>query len=117
MPVTVITCSGVSNTGKLTTQAGSSLMHRCNGKIEACIAATRPRPLLEDDLRHANRILVLDGCSDCCGKKRLISFGIEPHLHIIATECGIKKNGMGEPKFDEIELLTKAVFEAIRDGM
>ena len=114
MAVTVITCFGISNTGKLTTQAGAALMRRYGGMVEACLAATRPTASLENAVRHADRVLVLDGCGDCCGKKKVQALGIEPHLHIVATDCGIEKNGMAEPRFDEIERLSAAVLEAIR---
>jgi len=114
MAVTVITCSGISNTGKLTTQTGAMLLHPSCGAVEGCIAATRPTASLEAAVRHADRILVLDGCGDCCGKKKVLALGIEPHLHLVATDCGIVKNGMAEPRFDEIERLSAAVLEAIR---
>ncbi|WP_332450652.1 putative zinc-binding protein [Methanoculleus sp.] len=114
MAFTIITCSGLSNTGKLTAQAGTALMGRSGGRIEACIAATRPTESLERALRNADRILVLDGCGDCCGMKKVRALGVEPHLHIVATDCGIEKNGMAEPRFDEIECLSTAVLEAIR---
>ncbi|MDD4568467.1 MAG: putative zinc-binding protein [Methanoculleus chikugoensis] len=114
MAFTVITCSGVSNTGKLTAQTGTALMRRCDGRLEACIAATRATPALETAVRHADRILVLDGCGDCCGRKKVQALGIEPDLHLVATDCGIAKNGMAEPRFDEIERLSAAVMDAIR---
>lgn len=41
--------------------------------------------------------------------------GWKPDLHIVATECGIVKNGMEEPRFDEIERLAGVVIGAIRD--
>jgi uncharacterized metal-binding protein len=91
------------------------LLHCSCGAVEACIAATRPTASLETAIRHADRILVLDGCGDCCGRKKLRALGIEPHLHIVATDCGIVKNGMSEPRFDEIEHLSAAVLETIRE--
>jgi uncharacterized metal-binding protein len=115
MAVTVITCSGISNTGKLTTQAGAALMRRYGGMVEACLAATRPTASLEAAIRHADCILVLDGCGDCCGRKKVRALGVEPHLHLVVTDCGIEKNGMAEPRFDEIEHLSAAVLEAIRE--
>ncbi|MDN7024047.1 zinc-binding protein [Methanoculleus sp. FWC-SCC1] len=114
MAVTVVACSGISNTGKLTFHAGTALVHRSCGAVEACIAATRPTASLENALRHAERILVLDGCSDCCGRKKVQALGVEPHLHLVATDCGIEKNGMAEPRFEEIERLAAAVLEAVR---
>jgi uncharacterized metal-binding protein len=115
MAFTIVACSGLSNTGKLTFQAGTALVQRCSGRVEACIAATRPTASLEALVRHAERILVLDGCGDCCGRKRVRALGAEPDLHIIATSCGIQKNGMAEPRFDEIERLAAIVVEAIRE--
>lgn len=113
MGFTIITCSGISSTGKLTTQAGTTLLHRCAGTVEACIPATRPTVSLERALHHAEKILVLDGCGDCCGKKKLQALRVEPHLHLIATDCGITKRGMEEPNYAEIEQLAAAVREAI----
>jgi uncharacterized metal-binding protein len=113
MAITIITCSGISSTGKLTTQAGTTLLHRCGGRVEACIPASRPTASLESALQHAGRILVLDGCGDCCGKKKLQALGIEPDLHLIATDCGIEKRGMEEPNYVEIDRLAAAVREAI----
>jgi len=114
MAFTLITCSGVSNTGRLTAQTGAMLLRSSCGMVEACIAATRQTAALEVAVRHADRILVLDGCGDCCGKKKLEALGVEPDLHLVATDCGIAKNGMAEPRFDEIERLSAAVMEAIR---
>lgn len=114
MGITIITCSGISNTGKLTTQTGTALLRRHAYAIEAAIPATRPTAAIKSALQHAEEILVLDGCGDCCGHKKLRALGIEPHLHLIATECGIKKNGMSDPGFAEIERLTAAVLEAVR---
>ena len=113
MAFTIITCSGVSSTGKLTTQTGITLLHRCSGKIESVIPASRPSASLKRDLMHAGQILVLDGCEDCCGRKKVCSAGFEPYLHIIATDCGITKRGMEEPHYVEIERLVTAVREAM----
>ncbi|HDQ07995.1 MAG TPA: zinc-binding protein [Methanoculleus sp.] len=113
MAVTIVTCSGISNTGKLTAQTGAVLLHRCGGDVEACVGA-RDTASLERALVHAEAVLVLDGCEDCCAKKKVLALGIEPCLHIIATACGIEKNGMAEPRFDEIERLAAVVREAIR---
>jgi len=59
-------------------------------------------------------VMVLDGCREQCAAKKLKSLCITPHIHIIATEEGIEKNGMADPRFDEIETLITAVRKAIR---
>lgn len=63
---------------------------------------------------NGSNVLVIDGCKDHCAAKKLKSLGITPHIHIIATEEGIKKNGMANPRFDEIETLVAAVRKAAR---
>jgi uncharacterized metal-binding protein len=110
-PVTLITCSGLSNTGKLTGRAGMVVQQRSPGSVEALLPASRP---LEEAARHAGRILALDGCEDACALRKLRELGVEPDLHVVATECGIVKNGMAEPRFDEIERLAGAVLAAVR---
>jgi len=89
------------------------LLRASPGLVEACVPANRP---LEEATRYAERILVLDGCSDACALRRLREIGVEPDLHVVATGCGIVKNGMAEPRFDEIERLVGVVIGAIRDG-
>ncbi|NYT05647.1 MAG: zinc-binding protein, partial [Methanomicrobiales archaeon] len=81
--------------------------------VEACIPATRPTASLENSARQAEKILVLDGCADCCGRKKLQALGIDPHIHLIATDTGIEKRGMDEPHYGEIERLAAALLEAI----
>lgn len=113
-PVTLITCSGLSNTGKLTARAGTALLRTSPDFVEACLPANRPPDSLEEAARYADRILALDGCGDVCALRRLRELGIEPDLHVVATECGIVKNGMAEPRFDEIERLAGAVLAVLR---
>mgnify|MGYP003739672853 FL=1 len=110
----LVTCSGISNTGKLTTKVSDALHRRCPGLIECSLPARSDPEKLRDVLTHAKRIVIIDGCSDCCGRKKLKEHGYDPEIHIIATECGIVKNGMEDPRFDEIELLTSVVREKLR---
>lgn len=111
MAFTVVACSGISSTGKLTAQTGTALLHRCGGEIEACVGARAAA--LEDAVRHADCILILDGCEDCCGMKKVRALGVEPDLHVVATACGIKKRGMDDPQYAEIECLAAAVRAAM----
>lgn len=111
---TLVTCSGLSNTGKLTTKVSETLHRRYPDLIECFLTARSDTKKLQDVLTHAESIVVIDGCSDCCGRKKLKEHGYDPDIHIIATECGIVKNGMEDPRFDEIELLTSIVREKLR---
>jgi len=104
----IVTCSGISNTGKLTTQAALTLLQRRAGQY-VWIHARQSAESLEVEVNDADQIIVLDGCTDCCAKKKLSASQIIPHCHIIATEMGIVKNGMAEVEYDEIEKVVQAV--------
>jgi uncharacterized metal-binding protein len=64
---------------------------------------------LELDIGDAEKVIVIDGCGDCCAMKKLSASRLPPHVHIIATELGIEKMGMGDVQFDEIEKVVCAV--------
>jgi uncharacterized metal-binding protein len=110
MTYALVTCSGISNTGKLTTQAGMLLMQRKPGMF-LCMNCKQSAESLRMDAGSAERLIVLDGCTDCCATKKLAAAGLVPHIHIIATELGIEKNGMGEVQYDEIEKIVRTVLD------
>ncbi|WP_321506646.1 putative zinc-binding protein [uncultured Methanoregula sp.] len=111
MTYALVTCSGISNTGKLTTQAGMLLMQRKPGMF-LCMNCKQSAESLRMDAGGAERLIVLDGCTDCCATKKLTSAGLVPDIHIIATELGIEKKGMAEVQYGEIERLVCAVIDA-----
>jgi uncharacterized metal-binding protein len=110
--IVLVTCSGISNTGKLTTQAALSLMQRWPGRYQ-WTHVKKSASSLEDELRDADRVIVIDGCHDCCATKKLAATTAIPHSHIIATDLGIEKNGMADVQFSEIERMVTAVHNSI----
>jgi uncharacterized metal-binding protein len=115
MTITIVTCSGVSNTGKLTTQAGMLLMQRKPGRFQ-CTNCKQSAESLRNDAVGAERLIVLDGCTDCCATKKVAAAGLAPDIHIIATGLGIEKNGMAEVQFTEIETVLAAIDRHINGG-
>ena len=107
MTIALITCSGLSNTGRLTTEAALTLIQRKPG-IFVWIHAHQSAESLEAWARDADEVVVIDGCTDRCAMKKLSSC-IKPHRHIIATELGIVKNGMADVQFHEIEKMIDAI--------
>lgn len=106
----LVTCSGVSNTGKLTTQAAAAFRQRHPAALDDAVQAG----LLESgDVQEGCRVVALDGCADACGKKKLDSLGIVPDTHIVATDLGIVKNGMAEVRYDEIARVVAALQETV----
>lgn len=110
MTIALITCSGISNTGRLTTEAALTLMQRKPGRF-VWMQARQPAESFEDEIGDAEQVIVIDGCKDCCAKKKLSASRIVPHRHIIATELGITKNGMADVQFHEIEKVIHAVMD------
>lgn len=113
MTFAIVTCSGISNTGKLTTQAATLLMQRRPGQY-AWMHTKQSAATLEAEIGDADEVIVIDGCGDCCARKKLSASRIAPHHHIIATELGIEKMGMGEVQYDEIEKVVRAVMNTGR---
>ena len=110
----LITCSGISNTGKLTTQVAAILVQREPDLFEYHLHAKQSAHDMEKMI-NGGKVVVLDGCRDHCAAKKLKSLCITPDIHIIATEEGIEKNGMADPRFDEIEKLLAAVRRVVRE--
>lgn len=107
MTFALVTCSGISNTGKLTTQAALTLLQRRPGYY-VWMHARQSTATLEEEIGDAEQVIVIDGCTDCA-KKKLSSSRLAPDCHIIATDLGIVKNGMAEVQYDEIEKVVRAV--------
>jgi uncharacterized metal-binding protein len=112
-PLILLTCSGVSNTGKLTTQVAGILAQKEPDLFEGHLHAKQSTRDMEVVI-NGRKVVVIDGCGDHCAAKKLKSLCITPHIHIIATEEGIEKKGMADPKFDEIETLVAVVRKAVR---
>jgi uncharacterized metal-binding protein len=108
MTFALVTSSGISNTGKLTTQAALMLMQRRPGQY-VWMHAKQSAATLEAEVGDAEEVIVIDGCTDCCATKKLAKSCLTSHRHIIATELGITKNGMADVQYDEIEKVVRAV--------
>lgn len=66
----IVACSGLSNIGKLTMQAASTLAFR-RPDIYMAVAARKVIDAIEDAVSEGFRILSLDGCTDRCAAKKL----------------------------------------------
>jgi uncharacterized metal-binding protein len=110
--IVLVTCSGISNTGKLTTQAACALMQRKPGRF-LWTHVKKSAASLEEECRDGDRVVLLDGCHDCCAGKKLAGTGIAPNVHIIATDLGIEKNGMADVQYQEIERVVAAIEAAL----
>lgn len=113
--VTILTCSGISHTGQLTTIVGNSLRCRHPVLVHRHLRLTALKRALEDELADDECLVAVDGCEECCAKKRMDLIGKIPDAYIIATKHGIVKRGGEEPRYDEIDCLSQAILITIRD--
>ena len=111
----LITCSGLSNTGRLTTQAAMVLVSRSPGAI-AWARAYKGDHLIADVTTDASQIIVIDGCSDHCAIKKCGLESVTADIHIVTTELGVKKDGMADVQWDDVMKVLAAVDRKINGG-
>ncbi|MEN6342276.1 MAG: putative zinc-binding protein [Methanospirillum sp.] len=112
MTVALITCSGLSNVGRLTTAVGQQLLMRRPGRIE-WVRAQAGLEAIVNAADNADLVIALDGCEDRCGSKKAAEAGVEPAVLIRAIDLGIVKDGRAEVKYSEIQTVMRAVLEAV----
>lgn len=115
MTVALITCSGLSNVGRLTTTVGQQLQMRRPGRLEWVRAQAGP-DAIADAADSADLVIALDGCEDCCGSRKMAEAGVEPSVHIRAIDLGIVKDGRAEVRYSEIETVMRAVLDAAEEA-
>ncbi len=109
----LVTCSGISNTGRLTTLAAHHLIQRDPGCISWVPVQKSPeiiRSLIGDETES----IVLNGCPDCCATKKLRENGLFPGIELKVTDLGIQKDGMAEVQYAEIEIVARAIREILQ---
>lgn len=109
--VTLITCSGLSNVGRLTTAVAQHVLKHRPGRVQWVRAQAGP-DAIADATEGADLVIALDGCEDCCGSRRAAEAGVEPAVRLMAIELGIVKDGRAEVRYTEIETVMRAVLDA-----
>lgn len=107
----IFACSGLSNTGKLTMQAASTLAFRRPDMYRAA-AAQKGVDVVEDAASEGFRILALDGCTDRCATKKLDEAGMRADIYMMVTELGIEKTGPSDVKPEYVEIIIRAIRDA-----
>jgi uncharacterized metal-binding protein len=113
--VTLLTCSGISHTGQLTTYAANDLRQRYPWMITRHIQLTTLSRSLKEEVEGEDCLVIVDGCEECCAKKRMDALEIDPVLYIVATREGITKRGMEEVRYDEIAALSRVIARKIQE--
>jgi uncharacterized metal-binding protein len=108
----LITCSGLSNTGRLTTQVATILISRHPTDFTWIKASTEPENISKAAI-DADLIVIIEGCSDRCASKKITDLGIKGDFFLVATELGIEKNGMADVQWNDVEKMLGAVKEQL----
>jgi uncharacterized metal-binding protein len=108
----LITCSGLSNTGRLTTQVATILISRHPTAFTWIKASTDPENISNAAI-DADLIVIIEGCSDRCASKKITDLGIKGDFFLVATELGIEKNGMAVVQWNDVEKMLGAVKEQL----
>lgn len=107
----IFACSGLSNTGKLTMQAASTLAFRRPDLYRAA-AAHKGVDEVEDAVSEGFKILALDGCTDRCATKKLDEAELKADVYLMVTELGIEKTRPSDVKPEYVEKIVRAIKEA-----
>ena len=111
----LITCSGLSNNGRLTTQVATILMSRHPSDF-TWLKASTDLEKLSKAANDADLIIIIEGCSDHCASKKIIEMGIKGDFLLVATELGIEKNGMAEVQWSDVQKMLGAVTQQLTGG-
>ncbi len=106
----IFACSGLSNTGKLTMQAASTLAFR-RPNVYRAAAAHKGADAAEDALSEGFRVLALNGCEDRCATKKLGEAGLQADCSLMVTELGIEKTRPSDIKNEYVEKIIRAIRE------
>jgi uncharacterized metal-binding protein len=113
MSAVLFTCSGISNTGKLTDIAATTLSFRRPDLFRA-IPARKGVESLEDAKKEGELIFVVDGCEEHCAKKKLEVAGIEADMQVVLTQIGIKKTNHSDIKSEYVEQVISVLNNAVK---
>jgi uncharacterized metal-binding protein len=90
-PKLIFPCSGASDVGGLSDQAGRQMTVDGTGKMY-CLAGIGGRVEgIMTNTRGAARVLVIDGCPQECARKTMELAGFKDFQHLKLAEMGFKK--------------------------
>ena len=91
-PKLIFPCSGASDVGGLSDQAGRQMTVDGTGKMY-CLAGIGGRVEgIMTNTRGAARLLVIDGCPQECARKTMELAGFKDFQHLKLAEMGFKKS-------------------------
>ena len=89
--ILLYSCSGASNVGQITNEVAKALSAQGLGKFSCLAGVGSHGEGFIASAKKADRIVCLDGCAIKCAYQTLEHAGIDPAVHIVVTDLGIKK--------------------------
>jgi uncharacterized metal-binding protein len=101
----VLVCSGGSNVGQMTNEAGKILTINKEAKLSCLAGVGGHLSGFVATAKGADKLLVLDGCSLGCAKACVDKAGVENYSHLVLTELGIEKKPVFEWPEETMEMV------------
>ncbi|HUU76403.1 MAG TPA: putative zinc-binding protein [Methanoregulaceae archaeon] len=104
-------CAGLANVGQISNCAALQLTEEGYGNATCIALLGSGNPGLMEGIAGANEVVIIDGCSNECGKKIADSQGVGIAQHLIITGLGIEKVHSQDYTEDDIEKVVSAAWE------
>lgn len=111
--IVMYACGGASNVGQIGNDAVRALDQLGHGVMCCPLAVVAKHPGAVSQAANAAKVVLVDGCENCCLQKEFESSGINVDVHFTVEELGVEKNH----KFNYAEEQVAAVASAIRAKM
>jgi len=111
--VLVFGCSGGSNVGQIANDAAKALHTLGQGRMYCLVGVGAQLPSFVAAAKKAKKCVAIDGCEIACARKALEKAGITPHVYVVVTDLGIKKEHNFTYTIEDVGKVAKAVVEAI----
>jgi len=90
-PKLIFPCSGAADVGEIADRAARKLTREGAGSMYCLAGIGGGVSGIVGTTEAASKILVIDGCSQDCGKKTLEHRGLEMFEHLRVTDMGMEK--------------------------
>jgi len=106
--IIMLPCAGTANVGQLTRRAVQDLVLEGKG---AWVKCGQDAVILEKGVVTTGTppFIVVDGCEQQCGRKRLEALDYDFEFHLCLADLGIEKTDSPEINYDELQLVKDAI--------
>jgi uncharacterized metal-binding protein len=114
--VTIIfPCSGASNVGQITNELALRLTRDGLGAMSCLAGVGAHISGFVVSAKDCDRLVVLDGCPQRCAAKVFEHVGITPHVYLMLTDHGFRKQHGVPIQVEEVERARELVLTQIKE--